>query len=154
MARPPSFSVLAVPLTHFPGLALTHGDFRLNLCINSGSRSMPSRVPVYRAHSLDEQLDEMAALMLRGAMGLDSVKKVATVPRLALQDFCGRGGMAATNADMLRTLAYYLRREDRLLLARMLSEQTPLTVRHKALSFRCRVFTVTPPPPLPPGDKT
>jgi len=149
MSRPSSFSMIAVPQNQFPGLALSHRDFRLNFCINSGSRSLPSKVPVYRAHSLDAQLDEMTALMLREAVELDSVRKAATVPRVSLQDFNSSAGNA-TNMDLLRTLSYYLRREDRLLLARMLSEQTHISVRHKAPSFRCCLFAVTPPPG--PGD--
>ena len=43
MSRPSSLSMIVVPNHQFPGLALTHRDFRFNFCINNGSKSMPSR---------------------------------------------------------------------------------------------------------------
>jgi hypothetical protein len=40
---------------------VTQKDFRLNFCINNGSKSMPSMVPVYSPDYLDELLDEVSA---------------------------------------------------------------------------------------------
>ena len=48
-----------------------------------------------------------------------------------------------SNVDFLRAISYYLKREDKLLLTRMLSEQSSITVRFKNLSFRCRLFSIT-----------
>ena len=59
MARPSSLSIIPVPQHQFPGLAVTQRDFRLNFCINNGSKSMPSMVPIYSPDYLDELLDEV-----------------------------------------------------------------------------------------------
>ncbi len=59
MSRPSSLSIIPVPQTQFPGMAITHRDFRLNFCVNNGSKSMPSMVPVYKTHLLDQQLDDV-----------------------------------------------------------------------------------------------
>jgi hypothetical protein len=60
MSRPSALlSKIAVPQTAFPGIALTQRDFRLNFCINNGSLSLSSVVPVYAAATLDRQLDEV-----------------------------------------------------------------------------------------------
>lgn len=60
MSRPsPLLSKMSTPTSQFPGVALTQPDFRLNFCINSGSRSMPKFVPIYKAITLDRQLDQV-----------------------------------------------------------------------------------------------
>ena len=61
MCRPSSLSIIPVPFNRFPGLALTQKDFRFNFCINNGSKSMPSMIPIYRPDNLDEFLDEVMA---------------------------------------------------------------------------------------------
>ena len=61
MARPSSLSIIPVPHHQFPGLAVTQKDFRLNFCVNTGSKSMPSVVPIYSPQCLDELLDEVSA---------------------------------------------------------------------------------------------
>jgi hypothetical protein len=45
-------------------LAVTQKDFRLNFCINNGSKSMPSMVPIYSPDYLDELLDEVRLLFV------------------------------------------------------------------------------------------
>ncbi len=60
MSRPSSLSIIPVPQTQFPGMAIAHRDFRLNFCINNGSKSMPNVVPVFRAALLDRQLDDVS----------------------------------------------------------------------------------------------
>ena len=62
MARPSSLSIIPVPQHQFPGLAVTQRDFRLNFCINNGSKSMPSMVPIYSPDYLDELLDEVSVV--------------------------------------------------------------------------------------------
>lgn len=59
MSRPSSLSIIPVPVAHFPGMAITHRDFRLNFCINNGSKSMPNVVPIYKVGQLDRQMDEV-----------------------------------------------------------------------------------------------
>lgn len=44
-------------------LSLTQKDFRLNFCINCGSKSMPSAIPVYYPDLLDEQLDIVSLII-------------------------------------------------------------------------------------------
>lgn len=55
----PLLSKFTAPNTHFPDLALTYRDFRLNFCLNNGSRSIQTPVPVYKPHLLDKQLDHV-----------------------------------------------------------------------------------------------
>jgi hypothetical protein len=64
MSRPPLLNqtTARIPRTHFPGLALTHRDFRLNFCLNHGSVSMPRQIFIYRTVTLDNQLDEVSSL--------------------------------------------------------------------------------------------
>jgi len=59
-APSPILSKLAVPYSHYPGLALTQKDFRLNFCINCGTQSSPAVVPIYRVNTLDAQMDEVS----------------------------------------------------------------------------------------------
>ena len=59
-APSPMLSKLAVPHSHYPGLALTQKDFRLNFCINCGTQSSPAVVPIYRVQTLDAQMDEVS----------------------------------------------------------------------------------------------
>ena len=47
--------------------------------------------------------------------------------------------------DLLRAISYYLKRDDKRLLSRMLTEQSSIAVRFKNLSFRCRPFSVVSP---------
>jgi hypothetical protein len=60
MSRPSQLlSKISVPNSSYPGLALTRRDFRLNFCINIGSRVMLESVPIYRAETLDRQMDDV-----------------------------------------------------------------------------------------------
>jgi hypothetical protein len=61
MSRPsPLLSKIRAPNSQFPALALQHRDFRLNFCINNGSRSMPESVPIYRGETLNRQMDDVS----------------------------------------------------------------------------------------------
>lgn len=64
MARPSSLSIIPIPQHQFPGLAVTQRDFRMDFCINNGSKSMPSMVPIYTPDNLDELLDEVSGSVL------------------------------------------------------------------------------------------
>lgn len=64
MSRPsPLLSKITAPNTQFPGLALLRRDFRLNFCINNGSRSIQIPVPIYKPEKLDKQLDKVLAVL-------------------------------------------------------------------------------------------
>lgn len=58
MARP-SWIAIAVPQSQFPGFSINSKDFRFNFVINNGSKNMPTCVPIYKAETLDDQLDEV-----------------------------------------------------------------------------------------------
>lgn len=53
------FSKTIAPQSTFPIFALKHRDFRLTFCINNGSASMASCVPIYKPDKIDVQLDEV-----------------------------------------------------------------------------------------------
>jgi hypothetical protein len=60
LSRPtPLLSKIRAPNSQFPSLALQHRDFRLNFCINNGSRSMPDSVPIYKGETLNRQMDDV-----------------------------------------------------------------------------------------------
>ena len=65
MTKPsPLVAKVPIPSTHFPGLALTQRDFRLNFCINCSSLSCLSTVPIYKPQILDKQLDEVRHFLI------------------------------------------------------------------------------------------
>ena len=66
MARSSLFTPVAMtatPQTNFPGLALTHRDFRLHFAINNGSCSQLEEVPIYTPDRLDQQLDDVSVFV-------------------------------------------------------------------------------------------
>lgn len=67
MSRPPLLNqtTARIPRSNFPGLALTHRDFRFNFCINHGSISMPRQICIFRTDTLDKQLDEVRFSFLK-----------------------------------------------------------------------------------------
>eukprot|EP01038_Epipyxis_sp_PR26KG_P007270 gene7270-9909_t len=144
MSRPSSFMRIAVPQSQFPGLALTHRDFRLSFCINNGSKSMSTVVPIYKVETIDQQLDEMTSLMLQETVEIDIQRKVLTLPKISLHDFATRKSSIATPLECVRSIMHYLRHDERLLLLKgWLSDGTVnhhIHVRFKNLSYRCRFF--------------
>lgn len=64
MSYPAQFlSRFVIPKSNFR-IALKKQDFRINFALNCGSLSNPSRILIYRADNLNEQLDEAARLYL------------------------------------------------------------------------------------------
>ena len=78
MARPSSLSIIPIPQHHFPGLAVTERDFRMDFCINNGSKSMPGMVPIYSPDYLDELLDEVRhASFLNCSFHCDTMQRLS-----------------------------------------------------------------------------
>ena len=100
-------------------MCLTQGDFRLNFCINNGSRSLPKYVPIYKPESLDRQLDEMTCMTLAETVEIDTNRKTVILPKVCswfLNDFVPRKQLfngPSTPADCLRVATNYLRGEDK-----------------------------------------
>lgn len=158
MSRPsPLFSKITVPHSQFPGFALSQGDFRLNFCINNGSRSMPKFVPIYRTETLDRQLDDMVCTMLAGTVEIDSNRRTVILPKVCqwfLPDFAasrsssnqnygvvGAPGVTVVPVDALRVIAHYLKGEDKHMLMRMLSDGINPIVKFRSFNFQCRPIT-------------
>ena len=115
MSRPsPLLSKITAPNSEFPNMCLTQGDFRLNFCINNGSRSLPKYVPIYKPESLDRQLDEMTSMTLAETVEIDTSRKTVILPKVCswfLNDFVPRKPFTGppAPADCLRVAANYLR---------------------------------------------
>lgn len=54
------FSKTVAPKSNFPTFSIQKRDFRLNFCINNGSYSMATCIPIYEAYSLDIQMDQVS----------------------------------------------------------------------------------------------
>lgn len=134
------------PQTLFPSLAIKQRDFRLNFCINNGSSSMTSCVPVYTVDNLDRQLDEMTTLMLSETIEIDPRKRLVILPKICsayLHDFSTRRSNISPNvspADCLRVIASYVPGGDRQVLVRILSEGMTPSIKFKQFLFSSRKF--------------
>lgn len=121
------------------------GDFRLNFCINNGSRSMPKYIPIYRSDYLDRQLDEATMNMLADTVEIDVARKTIWLPTVCkwfLADFTVKKIKTATAiSDTLRVLIHYLKSEDKIKLLKVLSDESinPI-VKFKPFNYRCRPF--------------
>ena len=138
-------SKITVPNTTFPGLALTQKDFRMNFCINCGSKSLPEEVPIFCSDSLDQQMDEVTSLHMEELLELDAVKRTVYLPKVCtwyLQDFVSSKLIAhPAPIDCLRTISHYTRGEKRSLLVKMLTDTTgPPSIKFKQYSYRCRTI--------------
>lgn len=141
------YNKIAVPHSQFPHLALSHGDFRLNFCINSGSRSLSKMVPIYTAELLDRQLDDMTKITLAQEVTIDTRTKTIYLPELCkwfLSDFTLKKVPTSTAYhDLLRVITPYLSTNDRKLL-NIIKESTigtnSPTVKFKNFNYKCRKF--------------
>ncbi len=62
MSRPSDvLSKLSAPNAQYPEYALRFRDFRFNFCINNGSETFPSVIPIYKSVYLDAQLDMVSS---------------------------------------------------------------------------------------------
>ena len=148
MTKPPRSAIglgraKQAPKSVFPGLALKHRDFRFNFCINNGSLAMPSTVCIYKAATLDEQLDHMTTLAVSVMMTVDISKRQVYLPMTCswfAPDFVPTGA-AVTPVDCLRTIAMYCRPDDRKALESMLLSGTIPTVKYRPYSFQSRLIS-------------
>jgi len=79
-------------------LALGEKDFRLNFCINCGSRCTPSFVPIYTPEHVDEQMDTVTSLVLAETAQVDVLNRTVVLPRVCswyLRDFCVQSGQSS-----------------------------------------------------------
>jgi hypothetical protein len=147
MSKPTSYvSKMGVNLgsinTHvFPHLELKHGDFRFNFCINTGTKSMPAVIPIYRAAELDSQLDRATTMMLRSHVEVDPLRRSVVLPRVCnvyLSDFSPRNTANPSPKDCLRVIVYYLAEPQRSSLMRMLTDEGKghITVRFHKMIYR------------------
>ncbi len=141
------YNKFAPPNSQFPHFALSNGDFRLNFCINSGSRSLSKLVPIYKAELLDRQLDEMTKITLAQEVTIDTRTKTIYLPEICkwfLSDFTLKKVPTSTAYnDLLRVITPYLSTNDRKLL-NIIKETTigtnlP-TFKFKNYSYKCRKF--------------
>ena len=145
MSRPsPLISKITVPNSQFPGLALVNKDFRINFCINCGSKTLPEEVPIYKPEFLDEQLDEITFLNVSESLEIDSSKKIVYLPKLCswyLPDFIPKKVSANSPIDCLRALSHYTKEETKSKLRYLFSDTngTP-TIKFKNFTYRCRSF--------------
>ena len=141
------YNKFAPPNSQFPQLALSHGDFRLNFCINSGSRSLSKMVPIYKAELLDRQLDEMTKITLAQEVTIDTRTKTIYLPEVCkwfLSDFTLKKAPTSTAYnDLLRVITPYLSSNDRKLLN--IIKETAVgthapTFKFKNFNYKCRKF--------------
>jgi hypothetical protein len=134
----------SVPKSSYPGFALTNRDFRFNFCVNNGSLSMPGAIFVYKAETLDEQLDEMTSLVVQEALAVDESRRVVTLPTVCswyALDFVPRG-RTASHMDTLRVLAPYAKPDDKQKLTGLLLSGSAPTVKFRTFAYKSRILTL------------
>ena len=134
-------SRFVLPKSRF-SFALTHADYRINFALNCGSLSNPAGVPVYRAATLDQQLNDTCRTYLKVAEVVAQRRNCLTValPRICIwfaEDF----GDGSSNA-VLRCVEKFLEQPKRDMLSVYWDESnaryTELTVKHFPYIFECR----------------
>ena len=145
MSRPSRYNISnLVPTTEYPDFSLPFGDFRFNFCINSGSRSMPAVVPIYRADFLDEQLDRATKLMLASSVVVEKQRRSVTLPKICswfLADFSSQNRSSIQSADCLRVIVHYLQGDHKRMLLTMLTDGGHIAVRFGKFIYRCSSFS-------------
>lgn len=92
-------SKFVIPSLKFPSLALKKRDFRINFCLNCGSGSMPSLVPIYDAEHLDRQFDEMTRIYMNGSFEVNETSGTILLPTICLwysQDFVPSSSLSSS----------------------------------------------------------
>ncbi len=150
MTRPPRSALglgrtRATPKTIFPSFALKRRDFRFNFCLNNGSISMPSVVCIYKAETLDLQLDEMTALAVSVMLSVDVEKRLVHLPVTCswfASDFVSSGSIASPT-DCLRIISMYCNPAIREKLDRLLLSGTSPIIKYKPITFKSRIICPT-----------
>jgi len=103
---------------------------------------MPSSVCIYKAATLDQQLDDMTEVAIALALNVDMGKRQVQLPVTCswfASDFVSSGSVASPT-DCLRAVAMYCRLEDREKLDQLLLSGTTPAIRFKPFSFKSRII--------------
>jgi hypothetical protein len=146
MSYPSQFiSKFVIPKSQFT-FALRTVDFRINFALNCGSTSNPGFVPVYKAISLDYQLDEATSAYLK-SVDVTSFKRSnvsVTLPRVC--DWFAEDFGDGSSSSVLKIIERFLNEDDRALLGSCWdaekSRYTGVTIKHHSFSFQCRSLTL------------
>jgi len=158
MSRPSKFlaRLLFIPNSSYPPqIALTRSDYRINFALNCGSITSPEGVPIYRADTLDMQLDENARYFLqattkikKSSSGIVSSSLSIALPKVCqwYADDFGKG----KSADCIRSIEKYLSSENREMLQSVSSvgkhtvpfKSHQLNVKFLSYSFVCRSLSL------------
>jgi len=154
-------SKLVLPKSEY-AFALRDGDYRLNFALNCGSFSNPPSVPIYRAETIDQQLDRACEQFLRGCVEISPKGKTAVM--MLLPKICQwYSNDFGTQLDCARVIMPYLTREMQAALWEVVGAPGPasperlvkmmdegwmltegaLTVKYLPYDFRCRPLSVT-----------
>ena len=128
------------PKSIFLDLALNHRDFRFNFCINNGSVSSPNEICIYKAETLDEQMDHMTSLSISSTIGVDVGKRQVSLPVVCswfAPDFVSLGSLASP-IDCLRAVALYSNVSDRSKLTSLLLSGSMPSIKYKTFTFKSR----------------
>jgi hypothetical protein len=130
-----------LPKSQF-SFALTKADYRINFALNCGSLSNPAHIPVYRAATLDQQLNDACRAYLKVVEVVAQKRNclIVTLPRICVwfaEDF----GDGSSNA-VLRCVEEYLEEPKRKTLSGYWDDKNSryadLTLKHFPFSFECR----------------
>lgn len=150
MSRPsPIISKITVPSSVFPGIALTHKDFRIYFAVNCGSKSLPDEVSIFNVDDLDEQLDDATFTSIEESLEIDTIRRIVYLPKVCSwypSDFCAKKIGSPTPLDCVHVLVHYTKGEVKFALSKMLTENCPApTIKFKNFSYRCRSFVESRP---------
>ena len=120
------------------GFALDKMDIRVNFALNCGSKSAPKTVPIYKATTIEMQLDAAAVKFLEVVnVELDEHRLIVTLPRLFLwysEDF-------GPPFDMMVKIAPFLNESNQDQL-RMAGFNKRIVLIHNSFDFQCRPLDV------------
>ena len=139
-------SKFVLPKSQFR-FALSQPDCRINFALNCGSVSNPEVVPIYRATTLDTQLDSATRCYLEYTSEVQASCKrtgsvTITLPKIC-QWFADDFGNGSTN-DIIRCIERFLGDSKRKLVAACFLEMeqcynfNDLNVKYSSFSFECR----------------
>lgn len=139
-------SKFVLPKSAF-SFALSRPDYRVNFALNCGSLSNPEFVPVYKAETLNEQLDQASRWYMKCAADVRVSTKRAGGVTLILPKICNwfadDFGNGSTN-DVVQCVERFLKDEQRKMVASCYWKHEKrynfgdLNVKYASYSFECR----------------
>jgi hypothetical protein len=139
-------SKFVLPKSTF-SFALSRPDYRVNFALNCGSLSNPEFVPVYKAETLNEQLDQASRWYMKCAADVRVSTKRAGGVTLILPKICNwfadDFGNGSTN-DVVQCVERFLKDEQRKVVASCYWKHEKrynfgdLNVKYASYSFECR----------------